>query len=219
MNLGSSRQVSRVNSFCGQSTESWTARPRYEVQELCPRCTCHSCNGWQPCVRKESSPLQNSSRTAPNAEKLAAEGGAVWIRVTEQNRSVQSIYIPPLCPDRGVIKFEVLLDGHPAPLTAGYQAELAEEAALAAQAALAAKAPAGLREEVSVSGGGGCELGPLLGPREQSIDNFELTDDYVMSAPGEYRITATVSTDPGERDNVTVRSNTVTLHVGPPSGP
>jgi uncharacterized membrane protein len=95
----------------------------------------------------------------------------------------------------------VLLDGHPAPITEMYRRFLAPK-----------------KQDSDVpfvySGSGAVET---INPGESRTFEITLNAFFDMSAPGKYEITFSSGTDPQQRpDDVEVKSNTITITVLPP---
>jgi len=52
-----------------------------------------------------------------------------------------------------------------------------------------------------------------LKPGQTAHQNIPLTMYFVMTRPGKYKVTLSEGTDPGQPDNVEVKSNTITITV------
>jgi hypothetical protein len=92
---------------------------------------------------------------------------------------------------------DVLLDGHPAPITEQYREILA----------LKKPDPNGLL----IERGSGSGMAVTINPGESRTYAITLNWYFDMSTPGKYEIIFTTGTDPGRPDNVEVKSNTITV--------
>jgi len=124
----------------------------------------------------------------------------IEVSVKEKNISRhQILYMLGNFEDRWTMN--VLLDGHPAPITEQYREILA----------LKKPDPNGLL----INRGSGSGMAVTINPGESRTYAITLNWYFDMSTPGKYEIIFTTGTDPGRPDNVEVKSNTITITVLP----
>ena len=122
----------------------------------------------------------------------------ISINVRVRNTSLHTVAAGRWFGDPGVCyRIDVLRNGHPAPMTEDYRDLLTPE-----------------KSDPGVVWTGSFFFVPIKPFRSRTFE-IPLTRYFELNAPGKYEIAFTAGSDPGQPDNVDIRSNTITLTVDP----
>jgi hypothetical protein len=152
--------------------------------------------GYAQSVSKHEADFSLTISTGEESVKLQRGRIPIVVVIAEEtNISSHTIHFGRSSDPGECFKMSVLLDGHPAPVTERYRK-------------LITPIEHGPTDVIMMS-----TFDVKLNPGQSTIFKIPLTAYFNLGSPGRYDISFIDGTDPGQPDNVEVKSNTITITV------